>query len=513
MKEVIRNEVAFGPFRLDIGRRTLHRDGSFVPLGVRAMDILCALVEAKGDLVTKDDLMDIVWGGIVVDENNIQAQISALRRVLGNGVEANRYVLTVPGRGYRLERGCFENDPKPLPTGKPSLAVLPFQNIGGKLEQEYFADGIVDDIITALSRMRWLTVIARSSSFTYKSRTVDLEQVGQELGVRYVLKGNVRIAASQIRVVGHLIDASTGVHLWSDSFNSPLADVFELQDQVAARVVGALAPRLEEAEVERAQRKPTGSLDAYDYFLRGMALVRRETKEGTDEALRLFHKATEFDPGYATAYGMAAWCYCIRKHHGWASDGSQEVAEAERLARFAVELGQDDAIALTMGGRALVYVVGNLDAGTALFDRALALNSNLAIAWNASGWLKSRLGHPELALEHLAQAMRLSPLDPMMFNMKAGVAFAHFFAGRYDEASLLAEKILQERPNDGPALRIAAASNALGGRVLKAQSAMQKLRDMFPALRISNLNEQTPLHRLEDRASWANGMRIAGLPS
>jgi TolB-like protein/Tfp pilus assembly protein PilF len=509
MKETIRNEVAFGPFRLDIGRRTLHRDGIFVALGVRAMDILCALVEAKGNLVTKDDLMDNVWRGIVVDENNIQVQISALRRVLGND-QGHRYVLTVPGRGYRLERGCFEQAIEPLPTNKPSLAVLPFQNIGGNSEQDYFADGIVDDIITALSRMRWLTVIARGSSFTYKNRAVGIELIGQQLGVRYVLKGSVRIAANQIRVVGHLIDTSTGVHLWSDSFNSELADVFELQDQVAARVVGALAPRLEQAEIDRSKRKPTGSLDAYDYFLRGVACIHRETKDSTEQALRLFQMAVEFDPEYASAYGMAAWCYCSRKHHS--SITAQEVAEAVRLARRAVELGQDDAIALTMAGRTLVYVAGDFEAGTVLFDRALTLNPNLAVAWNASGWLKSRLGQHDVALEHLSRAMRLSPLDPLMFNMQAGVAFVHFFAGRYDESSRLADQILQERPNDGPALRIAAAAHALGGRLSQAKKVMQKLRAMYPDLRIPNLNDQTPLYRVEDRASWAKGMRLAGLP-
>jgi TolB-like protein/Tfp pilus assembly protein PilF len=507
----IHDSVSFGPFRFDVKRRVLSRDDDFWPLGVRALEILYVLVAAKGALVTKDDLMSKVWNGAVVEENSIQVQISALRRALGEDGGSQRYVLTVPGRGYRFDYAWVTHPQTPL-RNKPSVAVLPFKNMSAGGDHEYFADGVADDIITALSRVRWLTVIASNSSFTYRSREIDVEQIGQELGVGYVLEGHLSKARNRIRIVAHLVDTSTGAHLWSNRFEGGLAEVFELQDQVATRIVGAIAARMEEAEIERAQRKPTGSLDAYDYFLRGMALVRRETKKGTDEALQLFRKAIEFDPEYATAYGMAAWCYCIRKHHGWASDGSREVSEAERLARLAVELGQDDAIALTMGGRALVYVVGDLDAGTALFDRALALNSNLAIAWNASGWLKSRLGDPELALQHLAQAVRLSPLDPMMFNMHAGVAFAHFFAGRYDEASLLAEKILMERPNDGPALRIAAASNALGGRVLKAKKAMQKLRDMFPALRISNLNEQTPLCRRKDRASWAKGMRIAGLP-
>lgn len=506
------NEVAFGPFRLDIGRRTLHRDGAFVPLRARAMDILCALVSANGDLVTKDDLINKVWAGVVVDENNIQAQVSNLRKALGKHVEGTNYILTVPGRGYRLERGCIANYAKLLSPNKPSLAVLPFQNIGGDVEQEYFADGVVDDIITALSRVRWLMVTARNSSFTYKHRTIDVRLVGKELGVRYLLEGSIRKSVSHIRVVAHLLDTSTGGQLWADSFDGEVAEVFELQARIAAGVVGAIAPRLEQAEIDRTKQKPTESLDAYDYFLRGLASIHRETKSGTEDALKLFQKAIEFDPEYASAYGMAAWCYCTRKHHGWVADPAREIAKAEKLARRAVELGQEDAIALTMGARALVYLIGDFQAGAVLYDRALTLNPNLAIAWNASGWLRSRLGQHELALDHLTRAMRLSPLDPLMFNMQAGMAFAHFFAGRYDELSRLAEGILQERPNDGPALRIAAAANALGGRLPQAKKAMKKLREMYPKLLVSNLNDQTPLDRDEDRISWAKGMRLAGLP-
>ena len=337
-------------------------------------------------------------------------QMSALRRALGEDGSNQRYVLTVPGRGYRFDYTQVAHSQTQL-RNKPSIAVLPFKNISVDGDHEYFADGVVDDIIAALSRVRWLTVIASNSSFTYKRQNIDVEQIGRELGVGYVLEGSWRKAGSRMRIVAHLVDTFTGAHLWSDSFEGELAEVFQLQDQVTTRVVGAIAPRLEEAEIKRAQRTSTESLDAYDYFLRGMAHVRRETKKGADEGLLLFHKAIEFDPEYATAYGMAAWCYCIRKHHGWASGDSQEVREAERLARLAVELGQDDAIALTMGGRALVYVVGDLDAGSILFARALVLNSNLAIAWTANGWLQTRLGYPDIASEHLPRAMRLSPLN------------------------------------------------------------------------------------------------------
>ena len=223
---------------------------------------------------------------------------------------------------------------------KPSIAVLPFQNMSGDPEQEYFADGMVEDIITALSRIRWLFVIARNSSFTYKGRAVDVKQVGRELGVRYVLEGSVRKAANRVRITGQLIDASTGAHLWADRFDGALEDIFDLQDQVTASVVGAIAPQLEQAEIERAKRKPTESLDAYDYFLRGMASYYRRTREAINEALPLFYKAIELDPDFASAYGMAAWCYAWRKINGWMTDRVQEIAETARLARRAAELGR-----------------------------------------------------------------------------------------------------------------------------------------------------------------------------
>ena len=292
---------------------------------------------------------------------------------------------------------------------KPSIAILPFNNMSGDPEQEYFADGMVEEITTALSRTRWLFVIARNSSFTYKGRAVDVKQVGREMGVRYVLEGGVRKSADRVRITAQLIDASTGAHLWADRFDGSLEDIFELQDQVTASVVGAIAPRLEQAEVERAKHKPTESLDAYDYFLRGIASLHSWTKESNDEALRLFNKAIELDSDFASAYGMASWCYVRRKGSRWIVDRAQETAETARLARRAAELGWDDAVALAWGGFALAYVVHDVEVGAALIDRALQLNPNLAEAWHFSGWVRIYLGEPEVAIEHLAHAMRLSP--------------------------------------------------------------------------------------------------------
>src|SRR5712671_2449882 len=324
-------QVTFGRFRFDLGRRELSRDGIPVRLGSRALDVLSVLAAARGDVVTKDELLARVWPGQVVEENNLQVQVSALRKALDPEGDGQTHLITVPGRGYRLI-GVAGSSHGPALPDKPSIAVLPFQNMSDDPQQEYFADGIVEDIITALCHMRWLFVIARDSSFAYKGRTADVKQIGRELGVRYVVEGGVRKAAQRVRITAQLIDASTGAHLWADHFDGDLEDIFDLQDQVTASVVGAIAPKLEQAEIERAKRKPTESLDAYDYFLRGMASFYQRSREANEEALRLFYKAIEFDPDFATAYGMAAWCHAWRKLNGWMSDRVQEISEGARLA-------------------------------------------------------------------------------------------------------------------------------------------------------------------------------------
>jgi TolB-like protein/class 3 adenylate cyclase len=397
----------------------------------------------------------------------------------------------------------------PLPD-KPSIAVLPFQNMSGDPEQEYFADGMVEEIITGLSRIRWLFVIARNSTFTYKGRAVDVKQVGRELGVRYVLEGSVRKGANRVRITAQLIDSSTGAHLWADRFEGTLDDIFDLQDQVTTSVLGAIAPKLEQAEIERAKRKPTESLDAYDFFLRGMASFYRGTSQS--EALRLFHKAIELDPEFASAYGMAAWCYVQRKNWGKMSDPPEEIAEAAWLSQQAVELGQDNAVALCSGGFALAQMVGSLETGAALIDRALVLDPNLAAAWFVSGWVRVYLGQPEAAIESFARAMRLNPLDPLLFVMQTGTAAAHFLAGRYHDASSWAEQSVRQNPNYLPALRMTAASHALAGRLAQARKAMARVREIDPAVRITNLTHLVPFRRPEDFARYAEGLRIAGLP-
>jgi TolB-like protein/Tfp pilus assembly protein PilF len=420
-----------------------------------------------------------------------------------------------PVRVYRLRpdgAAIMARPALPLPD-RPSIAVLPFENLSGDPEQEYFADGVVEDIITALSRFRNLFIIARNSSFTYKGRAVDVKQVGRELGVRYVLEGSVRKVGERLRITGQLVDASTGATLWGDRFDGAFTEIFDLQDRVAANVVGAMAPRMEDAEIERAKRKPTENLSAYDHYLRALAVVHRMSSESIDEALGLFSKAIQRDPEFALAYARAAHCYVRRKANGWMVDRSREIAEAERLARRAVELGRDDAIALSYGGHTLGYVVGDLDDGAAFVERALVLNSNLAAAWGASGWMKVCFGEPDTAVKHVALAMRLSPLDPRFYIWQFNTALAHLCAGRYDEAVIWAERALRDQPNYPSAMRIAAASHALARRPAEAQKLMGRLRRLDPQLRLSTLGDiMPPYRRPEDHTRYVEGLRIAGLP-
>jgi TolB-like protein len=409
------------------------------------------------------------------------------------------YAVSVGAEPSQAARLADTQTPLALPD-KPSIAVLPFTNMSGDPEQDYFADGMVDDIITALSHFKALFVIARNSSFTYKGRAVDVKVVGRELGVRYVLEGSVRKATNRVRITGQLVDAATGAHLWADRFDGGLGDIFDLQDQVTESVVGAIAPAVEKAEIERAKRKPTESLDAYAIYLRGLAkLYQFASRQANDEALRLFNSAIELDPDFAAAYGRAANCYAYARANGWISITANEIVEVTRLAQRAVELGKDDAITLTASGYALAYVVRDLEVGAALIDRALVLNSNLAEAWNFGGWVKNFLGEPETAIERFARAMRLSPLDPWAIGMRGGTAHALFFLGRYDEAASWAAMALQDNPDFQTGLRIAAASNAMAGRPEQAQKAMARLRQLNPALRVSALKDMLgPYRRAED---------------
>jgi TolB-like protein len=423
-------QYVFGDYALDPDRRELTRHAEAVAIGPKVFDLLLFLMQNREHVVSKDALLNAIWAGRIVSESTLTSHINAVRKAIGDSGEEQRLIRTIARKGFRFVGDVKETDglaasstktatpdeaaaPALVLPDSPSIAALPFQNWSGDPEQEYFADGMVEDIITALSRVHWLFVIARNSSFTYKGRAVDVKQVGRELGVRYVMEGSVRKAANRVRITGQLVDATTGMHLWADHFEGSLDDIFELQDRVAERVVGAIMPTLERAEIERAKRKPTGSLHAYDYYLRGMASFHQGTREPVSEALRMFTKAIELDPDFASAYAMAGWCHFWRKLNGWMDDRAQEVAEGTRLAQRAVELGKDDAAALARSGTALHHFIGELDGGIALLDRALLLNPNLASAWFLGGFLRVWHGEPDRAIEHFARAMRLSPPRPL----------------------------------------------------------------------------------------------------
>jgi TolB-like protein/Flp pilus assembly protein TadD len=517
----------FGDYVLDPDRRELVRGPDAIAVGPQVFDLLTYLLRNRERVVTKDDLIDAVWGGRIVSESTLTSHINAVRRAIGDTGEEQRLVRTIARKGYRFAGDVREADDSERPgpeqhlgqasqalalPDRPSIAVLPFLNLSGDPAQDYFADGVVEDIITALSRMRWLFVIARNSSFTYKGRAVDVKQVGRELGVGYVLEGSVRKAANRVRITGQLIDAAAGAHLWAERFEGTLDDIFELQDQMTTSVVGAIAPQLERAEIERAKRKPTASLSAYDFYLRGMAKLNLGTREAVDEALTVFAEAMRLDPEFASAYAMAAWCHFWRKVNGWMIDRPAEIAEGARLARRAAELGSDDAVALARSGHALGHLAGDLDGGIALLDRAKMLNPNLAAAWFLGGFARVWRGESDGAIEHFAQAMRLSPLDPEMYRMQAGMAAAHLFAGRFDTASSWAEKAFRDLPSFLLVVGIIAASHALAGRTDEARRAMRHLRQLDPTLRISKIKDWLPIHRPEDLATFAEGLRRAGLP-
>jgi len=513
----------FGDYSLDSGRRELRCGTSLVSVEPQVFDVLQFLLCNRQRVVSKDDLVASVWGGRIVSDSTLSSRITAVRHAIGDTGDEQRFIKTLHRKGIRFV-GIVQEEQQaawsaatsiratPTIPNRPSIAVLPFTNMSGDPDQEYFADGVIEEIITALSRMRWLFVIARNSSFTYKGRDVDAKQVGRELGVRYVLEGSVRKAGNRVRITGQLIDALSGAHLWADRFEGTPEDIFDLQDRVTESVVGAIAPTVEQAEIERVKQKPTDSLEAYDYFIRGLAGVRQWTKEGNDYALSNFYRSIECDPDFASAYGWAARCYVQRRAGGWVSNLQHTIAEANRLARRAVVLGKDDAVALCTAGFALADLVEDMEYGNKLIDQGLTLNPNFACGWLFSGWVKASLHEPELAIEHVNRAMRLSPNDPHLFSMCCCLGLAHFVADRYNQSLSYAEIAVREDPGTLLPLCIAAASGALACRFGEAQKAMIGLRQIAPALRLSNLGSLQPFRRSDDYAKWHEGLRLAGLP-
>ena len=350
--------LAFGDHRLDIERRQLRRGADIVELEPKAFDLLAFLVLHRDRVVTKDDLLQGVWGGRIVSESALTTRINAVRRALGDNGATQRLVRTFTRKGVRFVGEVTELSDQEAPTSDtPSIAVLPFENMSADPEQEYFVDGMVEEITTAMSRLPW-PVIARNSSFTYRGRAVDVRQVARELGVRYVLEGSVRKAGNRVRIAAQLIDATAGAHIWADRFDGTLDDIFDLEDRVASSVVVAIEPRLRTAEIERSSRKPTECLEAYDFYLRALVQSRKRTKDSLAEAVRLLNHAHKLDPAYAYAMEYISSCRVLQRSRHWIRSSGPEVDEGIAMARQAISAAWDNPIILSGAGFALAFSCG-----------------------------------------------------------------------------------------------------------------------------------------------------------
>ena len=504
--------INFGRFRLDLVRHALLRDGEPVRLHGRALDILCALAAAKGEVVGKDELLALLWPGRIVEEGNLHVHVSALRKALDERGGGHSLVVTVPGRGYRLasltgsspsQLAEISLPPRLLLPDKPSIAVLPFQNMSGDPDQEYFADGMVEEIITALSRIRWLFVIARNSSFTYKGRAVDLKQVGHELGVRYVLEGSVRKGGDRVRITAQLIEAETGAHLWADRFDGSLEDVLDLQDQVAISVAGVIEPALRAAEVRRAVERPRPDPTAYDLYLRALRATGSWEKQHHVEALDRLNPAIEQDAAYAPALALSAQYHGALYHNRWTDDPEATRQKAISLARRAVHYAGDDAETLGRAAYTLAHCGEDIYAATALIDRSLRINPSFADGWRWSAWIRLWAGSPDVAIDHLERSLRLDPRDQSGTLMAKGIA--HFFARRLEQARTMLLLSLQQHPDWIPTNRFLAACYAHLGELDEAKMMIKRLRALTPVVLPKADHWRDP----EQREFFLSGLRLA----
>jgi adenylate cyclase len=511
-------------------QRLMTKRNADVP-GERRMDLRIGV--HLGDVLVEGD--DIIGDGVniaarlegIAEPGGICISEDAFRQVRGKldaefddiGEQSLKNIARLL-RVYRycaLPAAATESPVTALPLpDKPSLAVLPFQNLSGDPEQEYFADGMVEEITTAISRLPWLFVIARNSSFAFKGKAVDVKQVARELGVRYVLEGSVRKAGNRVRITGQLIDTATGAHIWADRFDGALDDIFELQDRVASNVVGAIEPRLRRSEIERAARKPTESLDAYDLYLRALAEYHKFTAEGMRQALPLLRRALAIDPAYAPAAALIGLCRHLQRDHGLGGAVSDaDVADSVRLARNAIAVGKDDPDVLWMAGFVLTVFAGEHARAATVIDRALALNPNSAHAWMHSGLVSCFRNQPGRAIEALQRAMRLSPLDPQGPGLKSALAFAHCSAGRYEEAVEWADRALHEHPRFDPAMGVRVVSCAHLGRIDEARAWLKRrleLRPGWSTITEWKKNAAVRIASPEILALYEDALRKAGLP-
>ncbi len=526
---MVDGEMRFGAFRLSVDRRELLKNGVPVPLGSRAFDVLAALLRRAGNVASKDELLAEVWPGTIVEENNLQVQVSALRKALGDGPEGSRYLLTVPGRGYRfvgsVEHAAGQMSSGPLPPqgpplsgaslplpDKPSIAVLPFVNMSGDPEQEYFAMGMAEEIITALSRCTWLFVIARNSSFTYKGRAVDVREVGRELGVRYVLEGSVRRGGNRLRFTGQLIDAITGAHIWADRFDGDFSDVFELQDRITEQVVAATEPKLQFAEIERLKHKRVADLNAYDHLLRAQQLEYEFTEESLDKALDHLRQALAIEPDYAPAMALAAYCYGEKRFQGWTRDFEAETAQGLQFMSKALELAHFDPNVLWMSALASWQLGFDTKRAKELAYRSLDTNPNSAIAMTIAGWIEAYSGKFAKGRELLARSQRLNPRDPRSWFTAAGLAIVCLGEERFEEGGEWARKALAQNPRYTVAMRLLAANLANLGQTHAPSQAIADMLRVEPDLTIRKLRARLMFMHDKLWQKLSRGLTLAGLP-
>jgi TolB-like protein len=517
----------FEDFALDTDKRELRRGTDAVSLTPQAFDLLFYLIRNRERVVSKDDLISAIWGGRVVTDAALATRLNSARAAIGDTGDEQRLIKTLQRKGFRFVGQVVETDapdsansavqPPALvaaPSDKPSIAVLPFENLSGDPEQEYFADGLVDDITTALSRFRALFVIARNSSFTYKGKPVDIKQVGQQLGARYVLEGSVRKAGTRLRITGQLIDAETGAHLWADRFDGLLDDIFDLQDKVAQQVVGAIAPEVDRAEIERASRRPVGNIDAVTAYYRGLPHIGFPTSpENNDVALRHFEVAITLDPNFVPAYGGAASCIGWRWGNRWPGDIAEDCAKLAGFAERLKELGVDDAFALSVVGFNLFWIKLDFDAGLELIERAIRSNPNCARALHFRGLVRGWCGESDTAVADLEQAMRLSPREPFSYGAMLGLALAHHNARRHAEAVEWTDKALRAFP---PSFLVGIQQAILcyvgAGRLEEARKLMTECLRRRPAWRRSTFITPQWVRSLQLRAEILEAFIAAGLP-
>jgi TolB-like protein/Tfp pilus assembly protein PilF len=500
---------SFGPFVLSPGKE-LRRDGKVVPIGQRGLLLLEAMLDAHGEVVTKAEIFDKVWPGVTVEEGNITVQIAALRKELGPRPGGEDWIVTVPRIGYRLLRDAPARPDAGSESGRPTLAVLPFANLSGDASRDYFADGIVEDLITALSRFKSFAVVSRYSSFAYKGRAIDVRQVARELAVRYLLEGSVRLSSERVRVTVQLVDATTGTHLWASSFDGELGQIFEFQDRVTESVVGLVEPQIRRAEIDRTRRRWPESPQAYDHFLRALPYFNSRDAADYMTALSQLERAIDLQPDYAAAMAYASWALA---RHGTVSLTYLDPHDAARcleLARSAIRIGDDDPMVLAICAHTLLSIGHMRAEALAMVDRALEANPHNNVVQVLGGICNMLAGDLDKAEACYARAYQLSPGAPEASESLAGVGFARFFKRDYLIAVDWLEKSRATLIDWPPTYWILTAAYAHLDRMEEARAILAKLMSIAPHTTLAGV--RTVADRSDGRFDLIlDGLEKAGL--